>query len=136
MTSRSTVNNVARVYKIDSGHVSYVRQTFPLGEFEQLVLLAVLRLEEDATGTRIARELEGRAARNVSRSALYTTLDRLEKKGFLHWVVRSSTSTDRQRQPVRRFTVTEEGLEAIREAHEAWVGLTNGIEDLLRRRTS
>lgn len=113
-----------------------MRQTSPLGEFEQLVLLAVLRLEEDATGTRIARELERRAARSVSRSALYTTLDRLEKKGFLRWKVRAATSSDRGGQPVRRFSVTQDGLEAIRQAHAAWTGLAAGIEELLRRPTS
>lgn len=113
-----------------------MRQTSPLGEFEQLLLLAVLRLEDDATGVHIARELEDRAARGVSRSALYTTLDRLEKKGFLRWEVRPTTSSDRRGQPVRRFSVTEGGLEAIREAHEAWTSLTTGLEDLLRRPTS
>lgn len=113
-----------------------MRQTSRLGEFEQLVLLAVLRLEDDATGTRIARELEDRATRTASRSALYTTLDRLEKKGFLRWEIRAATSSDRAGQPARRFSVTEAGLEAIREAHEAWTSLTTGLEDLLRRRTS
>lgn len=113
-----------------------MRQKSPLGEFEQLVLLAILQLEKDATGARIARELEGRAARSASRSALYTALDRLEKKGFLRWEVRAATSSDRGGQPVRRFAVTEAGLEAIREAHAAWTSLTTGLEDLLGRKTS
>ena len=58
-----------------------------LGEFEQLVLLAALRLEGDAYGPSIAGELESRAGRRVSRGALYATLDRLEGKGFLTWSV-------------------------------------------------
>ena len=49
-----------------------------LGEFEQLVLLSVLRLGDEAYGVTIARELEEGAGRRVSRGALYTTLDRLE----------------------------------------------------------
>ena len=53
-----------------------------LGEFEQLLLLAVLRLGADAYGADIARELEERAGRSVSRGALYTSLDRLEDKGL------------------------------------------------------
>jgi len=56
-----------------------------LGEFEQLLLLAVLRLDADAYGLDIARELEARAGRTVSRGALYTSLDRLEDKGLLRW---------------------------------------------------
>ena len=58
-----------------------------LGEFEQLLLLAVLRLDADAYGLDIARELEARAGRSVSRGALYTSLDRLEDKGLLRWRV-------------------------------------------------
>ena len=56
-----------------------------LGEFEHLLLLAVLRLGSDAYGLDIARELEARAGRSVSRGALYTSLDRLEDKGLLRW---------------------------------------------------
>jgi len=54
-----------------------------LGEFEHLLLLAVLRLGSDAYGVDIARELEARAGRSVSRGALYTSLDRLEDKGLV-----------------------------------------------------
>ena len=58
-----------------------------LGEFEQLVLLAILRLGAEASGVGIARELEARADRRVARGALYTTLDRLEDKALLRWRV-------------------------------------------------
>ena len=56
-----------------------------LGEFEQQVLLVVLRLKDEAFGPDISRELEDRAGRRVSRGALYTTFDRLEDKGLLRW---------------------------------------------------
>ena len=56
-----------------------------LGEFEHLLLLAILRLGAGAFGAEIARELESRAGRAVSRGALYTSLDRLEDKGLLRW---------------------------------------------------
>ena len=56
-----------------------------LGEFEQQVLLVVLRLKDDAFGPDISRELEERAGRRVSRGALYTTFDRLEDKGLIRW---------------------------------------------------
>jgi DNA-binding PadR family transcriptional regulator len=109
-------------------------QKTPLGEFEQLLLLAILRLREEATGTRIAQELERRARRSVSRSALYTSLDRLEKKGFLRWEIRPATS-ERRGQPSRLFSVTKAGLDAIRGADAAWTSLTTGLEDLLGRRS-
>lgn len=55
-----------------------------LGEFEQLVLLSVLRLGDGAYGVTIRREIEVQARRNVTIGALYATLDRLEGKGYLH----------------------------------------------------
>ncbi|HWB97077.1 MAG TPA: helix-turn-helix transcriptional regulator [Bryobacteraceae bacterium] len=55
-----------------------------LGEFEQLVLLSVFRLGEKAYGVTIRQEIERRAGRNVTIGALYTTLDRLEVKGYLY----------------------------------------------------
>ena len=72
---------VVLVYKVVT-----VGDAIYLGEFEQLVLLAVLRAAQGgatASGVAIARELEQQAGRRVSRGALYTTLDRLEGKGLL-----------------------------------------------------
>src|SRR4029450_2439004 len=54
-----------------------------LGDFEQLVLLGVLRLEEEAYGAAIRQEIHARSGRDVSINAVYTTLDRLESKGLL-----------------------------------------------------
>ena len=56
-----------------------------LGEFEQMVLLAVLQKGEKAYGVEVRREIEECAARKVTRGAFYTTLDRLEAKGYLTW---------------------------------------------------
>ncbi|HSR50690.1 MAG TPA: PadR family transcriptional regulator [Acidobacteriota bacterium] len=101
-----------------------------LGEFEQLVLLAILRLKDDAYGAGIAQELETQANRRVSRGALYSSLDRLEKKGFLRWEVAPATS-ERGGQPKRCFEVTPTGIEALKEPHQAWLNLTSGLEDIL-----
>ena len=61
--------------------------TNPLGEFEQMTLLALLRLEPDAYGASIRREIEERAGRAVLLGAVYTTLDRMERKGLVSsWV--------------------------------------------------
>ena len=101
-----------------------------LGEFEQMVLLAVLQLGRAAFGAPIAEELEARAGREVSRGALYSSLDRLEKKGFLRWDVGPATS-ERGGQPRRRFEVTPEGVDALQKAHAAWQAMTAGLEDVL-----
>ncbi len=101
-----------------------------LGEFEQLVLLAALRLKEEAFGPGIAAELEERAGRRVSRGALYGTLDRLEKKGFLNWT-EDVGGPERSGQPMRLFQVTKEGLAALRASREAVRKLEAGLEELL-----
>ncbi len=107
-----------------------MRRTRYLGEFEQLVLLATLRLRGQAYGPAIAAELEERAGRRVSRGALYGTLDRLEGKGFLNWTMESGTE-ERSGQPLRRFQVTESGLATLRAAQAAVRRLEAGLEDLL-----
>ena len=104
-----------------------------LGEFEQLVLLATLRLKEAAYGPAISAELEERAGRRVSRGALYGTLDRLEGKGFLAWTEGEGTP-ERSGQPMRRFRVTDEGLAALRSSREAVRNLEAGMEELLAGR--
>jgi PadR family transcriptional regulator, regulatory protein PadR len=101
-----------------------------LGEFEHLVLLAVLRHAEGVVGSAIGREIEARARRRVSRGALYATLDRLQQKGFLTWVI-EPTGPDRGGHPRRMFTVTRAGRSAIRQYGRAVRSLSAGIEDLL-----
>ena len=101
-----------------------------LGEFEHLVLLAVLRHADGVVGSAIGREIEARARRRVSRGALYATLDRLQQKGFLAWVI-ESTAPDRGGHPRRIFTVTRAGRSAVREYGRAVRSLSAGIEDLL-----
>lgn len=99
-----------------------------LGEFEHLVLLAILRHPDGVVGAGIGRELEERAKRRVSRGALYATLDRLEQKGFLAWVV-EETGPDRGGHPRRRFSVTRPGRAALREYRQAIARLTVGVEE-------
>ena len=101
-----------------------------LGEFEQLVLLAVLRLADGASGTLISGELEEKADRRVSRGALYSSLDRLESKGFLTWRIEGSTP-ERGGHPVRLFSVTEPGLKALQEQQRALRNLAEGLDEVL-----
>ena len=109
-----------------------------LGEFEQLVLLAVLRLgREDgsaASGAGIARELEAQAGRRVSRGALYTTLDRLEGKGLLRWKI-ATGGPERGSLPRRAYVVTPRGTEAVRGAQRTLQRMWRGLEQVLKDRS-
>lgn len=105
-----------------------------LGEFEQLLLLAVLRLGSDAFGVDIARELDARAGRSVSRGALYTSLDRLEDKGLLRWKVVVGTP-ERSGLPRRLYAVTPAGVAALRAARATLRRMWQGVEHLLKEPT-
>ena len=101
-----------------------------LGEFEQLVLLAVLHLDGHAYGVGIVDAIEERAGRSVSRSSLYVTFDRLEAKGYLSSEHRTGDETRGGK--LRRYvTVTPDGLGALRESREALLGMWHGLEPLL-----
>ena len=101
-----------------------------LGEFEQMLLLAVMHLDEDAYGVRLMQELEERVGRRVSRGSVYVTLDRLEEKGWIE----SSTSAPRSERggrPRRVVRVTPAGVDALRKSRQALLTLWDGLEDAL-----
>jgi len=104
-----------------------------LGEFEQLLLLAILRLGSEAFAPDIARELEIRADRSVSRGHLYTSLDRLEDKGLLRWKVASGTAV-RDGLPRRAYTVTPAGVTALRASRDVLQRMWRGLEGVLGER--
>jgi DNA-binding PadR family transcriptional regulator len=85
------------------------------GSFEQLVLLAVLRLGEEAYGMTVRRELEMRTGQSVSLGAVYTTLERLEKKGYLG-SRGAPGGPEREGRAKRYFTVQSTGIEALKRA--------------------
>ena len=103
-----------------------------LGEFEQMVLLCILRLGEDAYGLAIRNELERVAGRRPSSGSLYTTLDRLERKGLL---TSEAGSTDGSRGGRRRryVRVTAEGHSQLRDARHRLLALWEGLEAGLDR---
>ncbi len=83
-----------------------------LGEFEQIVLLAVLRLGEKAYGVPIRAEIESRAGRKVTVGALYATLDRLEAKGLVHsWF--ADPTAQRGGRSKRYFKLLPAGVTAL-----------------------
>jgi PadR family transcriptional regulator, regulatory protein PadR len=98
-----------------------------LGEFEHLVLLAILRLGDEAYAVPVRQELETHTGRTVARGALYTTLDRLEAKGLLRSRL-GDADTTRGGRPRRYVTVTPLGVSAVRSARAAIDRLSNGIE--------
>jgi DNA-binding PadR family transcriptional regulator len=102
-----------------------------LGEFEHLLLLAVLRLGDEAFGADIAGELEARAGRSVSRGHLYTSLDRLEDKGLLRWRLAGGTAI-RDGLPRRMYAVTPAGLAALRASRDVLRRMWRGLDDLLK----
>ena len=102
-----------------------------LGEFEQLVLLAILRLGTDAYGVRIAAELEDAASRTVSRGALYTTFDRLEEKGLVRWKIAPGTG-ERGGLPRRQYSVSARGVTALRASQQVLSRLWKGLEHILK----
>ena len=104
-----------------------------LGEFEVLVLLAVLRAGEQPYANRIRQDLEANAGRRVTRGALYRTIDRLVGKGFLSWELEPSDVPDRGGHPSRRLFVTDEGLAAVREARDVLATFLEGLDPLLDR---
>lgn len=102
-----------------------------LGEFEQLVLLAVLRLGANAYGATIRREIEARAGRELSISAVYTTLQRLEQKGL----VRSRIGEPLPERGGRRRKYVElqpAGARALKVAYSAFTGMAAGLEHRLK----
>ncbi|MEZ4421791.1 MAG: helix-turn-helix transcriptional regulator [Gemmatimonadota bacterium] len=103
-----------------------------LGEFEQLVLLAVLRLGGDAYGVRIGDEIETVAQRRPSSGALYTTLDRLEGKGLLVSAQEADTG-GRAGRPRRYYRLAPDGLEALRRSRQALLRMWSGHTVLLDR---
>lgn len=103
-----------------------------LGELEQAVLLAVLRLGEGAYGLTVRQELEACTARRVTHGAAYSTLDRLEEKGLLEsWLGESTPGRGGRRK--RYFRVTETGVEALRLSRSALINLWSGVEEVLEK---
>jgi DNA-binding PadR family transcriptional regulator len=89
-----------------------------LGEFEQMVLLAIRHVKGEAYGVPIVEEIEGRTGRSVSRAAVYVTLRRLEKRGLVtSWM--SEPTGERGGKARRCVQVEPSGMEALRESRLA-----------------
>jgi PadR family transcriptional regulator, regulatory protein PadR len=101
-----------------------------LGELEQLILLVVLRLGDEAYGNPIGEQLASAAGRKVARGALYTALERLEVKGCLRSTM-GEPLAERGGRARRYFTVTPTGLRALRQSRRVLLELWSGLESKL-----
>ena len=103
-----------------------------LGEFEQVVLLAIAHLGSDAYGTTIRREIEARTGREIAVGALYTALERLERKNFVSTVM-SDPTPQRGGRARRHFEVGPAGAAALARSRELLARMWDGLTPHLRR---
>lgn len=102
----------------------------PLGEFESVVLMAVLHLGAGAYGSAIRDEIERRTQRPVSRGAVYVTLERLEEKGLAASKLGGANEA-RGGRPKRLFRVTPGGVRALKYSIATLARMHDGLEPLL-----
>src|ERR1035438_10510437 len=99
-----------------------------LGEFELMILLAVIQLGEQAYGVRISRELERHRRRDVSVGSVYAALERLEGKGLVASTLGDPTP-ERGGKAKRYFRVTKEGLRQVYATRRVLTSLWRGLPD-------
>ena len=100
-----------------------------LGEFEHIMVLALLRLEDRAYGVTVRQEIELRTHREVSIGAVYATLDRLETKGYVK-SRRGDPTPERGGRSKRFFRVTAKGVAAVNRTQRALQNMTKGLNVL------
>lgn len=101
-----------------------------LGEFEQRVMLAILRCDHKAQPIAIRREVLRASGHEPSRGAFYTTLDRLAAKGLVRWTA-DPGNAGRDGLPQRTFTVTPDGVRALKASRKALLELWTGLDEIL-----
>ncbi len=98
-----------------------------LGAFEEIVLLAVIHLGEEAYGMTIRQEIEERARRSVSIGAVYATLERLESKGYVSSRY-ADPAAERRGRARRYFTLEPEGARGLARSRDILAGMWQGVE--------
>ncbi len=101
-----------------------------LGEFEQLILLALVRLGEDAYGVSMRKEIEERTGRAISAGAIYTALERLGRRGFVSSRLGDPTPQRRGR-PKKFYQLEPAGADALTRSYTAFTEMTKGIRPKL-----
>lgn len=100
-----------------------------LTDFELMILLAILRVEDDAYGVRIAREIEETAGRSVQLAAVYAALDRMESRGLVGSSLGEPTP-ERGGRAKRLFRVTPKGLTQTKDTQQALTALWSNLPQL------
>ncbi|HEV2988918.1 MAG TPA: PadR family transcriptional regulator [Candidatus Angelobacter sp.] len=100
-----------------------------LGDFELMVLLALMRLGEDAYGVPIAREIEQQCGREVALGSVYATLERMEQKELVSSSLGEPTS-ERGGKAKRYFRITNKGKREVRKTREALIKMWRGLPEL------
>jgi DNA-binding PadR family transcriptional regulator len=98
-----------------------------LGEFEQIVLLAILRLRDEAYGMTVRREIEARTGRESAIGAVYATLDRLETKGLVKSRETEATA-ERGGRPRRIYQLTAAGTKSLERTQKALASMMEGLK--------
>lgn len=103
-----------------------------LGEFERMVLFAVIALGDEAYGAAVRREIEARSGRPVAGGAVYTVLDRLESGGLVaSWIGEPTAERGGRRR--KHYRVRPEGARRLRDAHEEVTRMADGLLPRLHR---
>ena len=97
-----------------------------LGEFEQVILFSVLRLDEEAYGVAIRDVIEEQTGRTVSSGAVYTTLSRMEDRGLVR-STSGSTVPGQMGRPRKYYALTETGARALLDAYATTQKLAKGL---------
>ena len=100
-----------------------------LTDFELMILLAILRVGDEAYGVPIARQIEAATGRPVTRASVYTALDRLQRLGLVTSTLGDPTP-ERGGRAKRFFTVTPRGLGAVKETQRAFATMWRGLPQL------
>jgi PadR family transcriptional regulator PadR len=112
-------------------HLLYYVEEMPAGELlgslEHIILLALVRLQENAYGMTVRREIEARTGRNISIGAVYATLERLEAKGYISSFSGEPTA-ERGGRAKRLFRVEADGERAMRVSQEAIEKMMLGLK--------
>ena len=106
-------------------------RSFILGEFEHLVLLVIMQLGNDCHALELRERLSDVIGHEITRGALYRTLDRLGEKGYLVWTLEEG-GPSRGGHPRRRFEVTAAGIEALRDARSVFLEMWDGLGEALQ----
>jgi DNA-binding PadR family transcriptional regulator len=102
-----------------------------VGEFEQLILFAVVRIESPASAVDVRAEIEARTGRTISSGALYTALDRLETRGFLSSQF-SEPTPERGGKRKRLYSIEPAGARALTKSYDALLKMAIGLRARLQ----